>query len=78
MALEVRLVMLTGDSRLPQSAADIVDAVLIKGASDPRALFDVIQSLLPEAELHPRRPMLVKEPRATAPKLPDQPNGKAS
>ena len=56
------LIMLTGDSRLPQSACDVVDAVLIKGASNPTALLDLIEKLLPDAELRPRRPYLVSDP----------------
>jgi CheY-like chemotaxis protein len=59
---QMPLIMLTGDSKLPQSACDCVDEVLIKGASDPRALFELIEKLLPEAELLPRRAMLVSEP----------------
>lgn len=56
------MIMLTGDSKLPQSACEAVNEVLIKGASNPTALFDLIQKLLPDAQLRPRRPMLVKEP----------------
>ncbi len=50
------LIMLTGDSKLPESASASVDAVLIKGASNPRALLDLIERLVPEAHLKPRRP----------------------
>ncbi|HEY1732582.1 MAG TPA: response regulator [Terriglobales bacterium] len=45
------LIMLTGDWKPPQSAVDSVDAVLIKGMSDPHALLDLIRKLLPEAGL---------------------------
>jgi CheY-like chemotaxis protein len=59
---EIPLVMLTGDAKLPECAKECVDAVLIKGASNPRDLLDTIQQLLPDAELKPRREMLVQEP----------------
>ena len=62
MRPEVPLIMLTGDSRLPESAIQSVDAVLIKGTSNPTALLDLIQKLLPDAALRPRRPMLVSDP----------------
>lgn len=52
------LVMLTGDTRLPVRASECVDAVLVKGASNPRALLDLIEKLVPGAELRPRRDML--------------------
>jgi two-component system, OmpR family, response regulator len=55
------IIMLTGDTKLPQSACEAVDEVLIKGASNPTALFDLIQKLLPNAELRPRRPVLIEE-----------------
>jgi len=51
------LVMLTGDPQLPSSAAETVDAVLIKGQSSPAALFDLIERLLPSATVIPRSPM---------------------
>lgn len=66
MRPQLPLIMLTGDSRLPQSACDCVDEVIIKGASDPRALFDLIQKLLPDAELRPRRTLLVSGPPAAS------------
>jgi CheY-like chemotaxis protein len=44
-------IMLTGDFKLPPSAADSVDAVLIKGAGGPSALLELIQELLPGAPL---------------------------
>jgi CheY-like chemotaxis protein len=59
---EVKLIMLTGDSRLPDSAHDCVDAVLIKGASNPSLLLQLIEDLLPDAELRPRRSMWGEEP----------------
>lgn len=58
MRPELPLVMLTGDSKLPDSASQSVDAVLIKGASNPRALLDLIEKLLPGAQLKPRRPFI--------------------
>ncbi len=60
----IPLVMLTGDSSLPESACQSVDAVLIKGASNPGALLDLIEKLLPDASLRPRRPMLVQQPQS--------------
>lgn len=60
MSPRLPLIMLTGDSRLPASASDSVDAVLIKGASNATALLDLIERLLPDAELVARRPMLIK------------------
>lgn len=59
----IPLVMLTGDSKLPDSACECVDAVLIKGISNPGTLLETVQKLLPDAELRPRRPMLVPEPQ---------------
>ncbi|MGE5112373.1 MAG: response regulator [Acidobacteriaceae bacterium] len=53
---ELPLIMLTGDTKLPDSASESVDAVLIKGASDPRALLDLVEKLVPGAKLRPRRP----------------------
>lgn len=52
------LIMLTGDNALPGSAAAMVDAVTIKGSSNPKALLDLIEKLIPGAELRPRREML--------------------
>lgn len=60
---ELPMIMLTGDSKLPQSAQDSVDAVLIKGLSDPRLLLDTIQELLPSKEVKQRRPMLIEATR---------------
>jgi len=59
----VPLVMLSGDAQLPDSARECVDAVLTKGLSSPGELFDMIQRLLPDAKLRPRRPMLIPEPK---------------
>ena len=56
------LVMLTGDVNLPESARKCVNAVLTKGLSSPAELFDIIQRLLPDAELRPRKPMLIPPP----------------
>jgi CheY-like chemotaxis protein len=50
----VPLIMLTGDMHLPDTACECVDAVLTKGLSSPAELLDLIQRLLPQAELHPR------------------------
>lgn len=60
----VKLIMLTGDRKLPDSARTCVDAVLIKGTSNPTMLLDLIESLLPGAELRPRRSMLFEDPSA--------------
>jgi hypothetical protein len=49
---------------LPDSARKCVDAVLTKGLSSPAELFDIIQRLLPDAELRPRKPMLIPPPPA--------------
>lgn len=61
MCPKLPLVMLTGDPQLPDSAAEIVDAVLVKGQCNPRALLDVIERLLPDAMSAPRRPMGVSK-----------------
>ncbi len=60
---EIPLIMLTGDAKLPDSAKDCVDAVIIKGVSNPRELLDTIQELLPALALKPRREMMVRDPR---------------
>lgn len=60
------LVMLTGDASLPNSVRECVDAVLIKGASNPRDLLDTIRRLLPEATLKAQPPMLIPAPPAKA------------
>jgi len=54
---------LTGDPQLPRSAAEVVDAVLIKGQSSPAALFDLIERLLPNATLIPRHAVKIDEQR---------------
>src|SRR5262249_37480882 len=48
---DLPLVMLTGDTHLPESVRNCVDAVLTKGSSSPRELFATIQELLPDAKL---------------------------
>ena len=58
---QIPLVMLTGDAKIPDAAIASVDAVLVKGQSSPRDLFDIIQKLLPQAPLKPMRPMLIPE-----------------
>ena len=63
MRPEIPLIMLTGDNSLPASACAAVDAVLIKGASNPTALFDLIGELVPGSALRPRPRMPVAEPR---------------
>jgi|GEM_PF-6043717 len=69
VALDIRvlkpiipLVMLTGDVHLPDHAFECVDAVLTKGLSSPAELFEIIQRLVPDAELRPRRAMLIPKP----------------
>ncbi|HZD47108.1 MAG TPA: response regulator [Silvibacterium sp.] len=54
----MRLVMLTGDPRLPESAEQSVDAVLRKGSSSPKDLFRLIEELVPGTTLQPRRERL--------------------
>ena len=65
MDSRIRLVMLTGDNKLPESAVQVVDAVLIKGASNPRSLFETIEKLLPGADLRPLRPMIIPDRKAS-------------
>jgi CheY-like chemotaxis protein len=57
-APETALVMLTGDPKIPDSARESVDAVIIKGASRPDDLFFIIEELAPDCTLKPRRPPL--------------------
>lgn len=57
---EIPLIMLTGDWKLPDSAAECVDAVLIKGASNPRALLTLIERLIPGTQLRPRHDPFIK------------------
>ena len=58
----IPLVMLTGDVLVPDCAFKCVDAVLTKGLSSPAELFEIIQRLVPDAELRPRRTMLIPKP----------------
>jgi CheY-like chemotaxis protein len=58
---QIPLIMLTGDDLLPESALQSVDAVLIKGATNPTALLDWIQKLLPDTVLRPRQDMIFSE-----------------
>ena len=57
----IPLVMLTGDVLVPDYAFECVDAVLTKGLSSPAELFEIIQRLVPDAELRPRRAMSVPQ-----------------
>lgn len=65
MRPEIRLIMLTGDTKVPQGAQDFFDAVLMKGTSDPKTLLATIQELLPEKDLRTPRPNLVDRPNHT-------------
>lgn len=47
----VPLIMLTGDPKIPESACNSVDVVLIKGTSGPRILLNAIEKLLQDAAL---------------------------
>lgn len=58
---KVALVMLTGDPNVPNSARESVDAVLIKGASSPKDMLDLIEDLVPDAQLRPRQPAVTSE-----------------
>ncbi len=58
----IALVMLTGDHQVPSHVAACVDAILVKGMSNPTALLDLIEKLLPNATLRPRRPMIFSKP----------------
>ena len=64
------LIMLTGDAKIPDSAQDSVDEVLVKGQCGPTALLDTIQKLLPGFNLHPPQIapqiMLNRAPRRNA------------
>lgn len=54
------LIMLTGDPMIPQAARASVDAVLIKGASNPSDLLATIQKLLPKATVkQPHTPVKI-------------------
>lgn len=61
---EIPLVMLTGDPKLPQSAAESVDAVLFKGMMNPGEMLDLIEKLVPNAELRPRRSKQNSDPES--------------
>jgi CheY-like chemotaxis protein len=56
----IALVMLTGDAKIPESARAFVDAVIVKGASNPNDLFWTIEELLPDCTMKPRHPMSPK------------------
>ena len=56
------LVMLTGDSKVPESARECVDEVLIKGVCGPSDLLDTIQRLLPRSRIKPRRDRILPLP----------------
>jgi CheY-like chemotaxis protein len=56
------LVMLTGDAKVPGSARECVDEVLIKGASGPGDLLDTIERLLPGSRIKPRRERSLPRP----------------
>jgi CheY-like chemotaxis protein len=58
---DMPLIMLTGDPGIPDSAKESVDAVLIKGASDPGDLLDAIQKLAPNCDIRPRRKPMSRE-----------------
>ena len=58
---EIPMIMLTGDHQLPEHVSAWVDAVLVKGASNPGALLDLIEKLVPDAVLRSRRPMIVRK-----------------
>jgi CheY-like chemotaxis protein len=55
----VPLIMLTGDPDIPDSARASVDALLIKGESNPGDLLRTIQSLLPGYDLRERHESIV-------------------
>ena len=55
---QMPLIMLTGDPAIPETAQASVDAVLIKGTSNPSDLLATIQKLLPNATVRqPRDPI---------------------
>lgn len=58
----VPLIMLTGDPRIPPSACECVDAVLIKGPSGPVELLDTIHRLLPHRPIKPRHHSVLPMP----------------
>lgn len=53
------LVMLTGDPKVPESVRGCVDALLIKGQSNPGDLLRTIQDLLPGYDLRQRHESIV-------------------
>jgi CheY-like chemotaxis protein len=58
------LIMLTGDPRIPDSARESVDVVLLKGATGPRDLLEIIQALIPGATLSSVLPDILLPPKA--------------
>ncbi|QNI30884.1 response regulator [Alloacidobacterium dinghuense] len=60
------LVMLTGDPQIPESAKKSVDAVLIKGSTNPEDLLRTMQELLPDCAIRQPRQTLVRELFPTA------------
>lgn len=60
------LIMLTGDPKIPDSVREAVDAVLIKGASNPDDLFYRIEELVPGASLRPRQRQAPLRPASKA------------
>jgi len=63
---DLPLILLTGDPKIPDSARDSVDAVLIKGAGSPRDLFKLIEDLVPDAALRARPEQLFPRPNRKA------------
>ncbi len=62
----IRILMLTGDAKIGDSARNCADAVLIKGASDPGELWEMIHKLVPHKPLKPRRgPVRFIPPKAS-------------
>jgi CheY-like chemotaxis protein len=78
MCPKLPIIMLTGDVQLPLSAAQNVDAVLIKGMSSPQALLDLIDKLLPGAGLTARPPMCVRKLEKVEKQWDGRKRGKAS
>jgi len=63
---QLPLILLSGDPKIPDSARESVDAVLIKGVSNPRDLLDLIEDLVPDATLLKRPPPLLPETNSKA------------
>jgi CheY-like chemotaxis protein len=63
---EIALIMLTGDQQVPRHVTASVDAVLVKGMSNATALLDLIEKLVPNATLRPRRPMIFPKPPSSS------------